>query len=88
MRSAAGDLGRPGIVIISPVRTTTKPAPADTLTFLMVTVKSVGAPSFVASSEKDYCVFAIHTGTLSKPSAVSAAICFLAAGRTEMPLPP
>ena len=43
---AAGALGSPGIVIISPVRTTINPAPAETLTFLMVTVKPVGAPSF------------------------------------------
>ena len=88
MRSAAGDLGSPGIVIISPVRTTTNPAPAEIFTFFIVTVKPLGAPSFVGSSEKDYCVFAIQTGSLSKPRAVSAAICFFAAGRTVIPSPP
>ena len=45
--SAEGTLGRPGMVIISPVRATIKPAPADTLTFLMVTVKPSGAPTLV-----------------------------------------
>ena len=54
--SAAGILGRPGMVIMSPVRTTTKPAPAETLTFLTVTSKPSGAPSLVGSSEKEYCV--------------------------------
>ena len=69
MRSAAGDLGRPGIVIISPVRTTIKPAPAETLRFLTVTLKLSGAPSFVGSSEKLYCVFATQMGKSPKPSA-------------------
>ena len=71
MRSAAGDLGRPGIVRMSPVSTTMKPAPADTFTFLMVTVKPSGAPSLVGSSEKDYWVLATQMGHLSKPRAVS-----------------
>ena len=62
IRSAAGTLGRPGIVIMSPVSTTMKPAPAEILIFLIVTVKPSGAPIFVASSEKLYCVFATHTG--------------------------
>ena len=65
-----------------------KPAPADTLTFLTVTVKPSGAPSFVASSEKLYCVFAIHTGILSNPSSVSFAISFLARGANATPAPP
>ena len=61
--SAAGTRGNPGMVMMSPVRTTTKPAPALTLTCLTVTVKSSGAPSFVGSSEKLYCVFAMQTGS-------------------------
>ncbi len=44
MRSAAGDLGRPDMVRMSPVSTTIKPAPADTFTFFTVTVKPLGAP--------------------------------------------
>ena len=71
MRSAAGDLGRPGIVRITPVSTTINPAPTDTLTFFMVTVKFSGAPSFVGSSEKLYCVLAMQIGSLSNPSWVN-----------------
>ena len=52
--SAAGTFGSPGIVIISPVSTTTKPAPADSLTERTVTVKPSGAPTLVISSEKLY----------------------------------
>src|SRR5699024_189572 len=39
--SAAGTFGRPGIVMISPVSATTKPAPAEIFRFLTVTSKSV-----------------------------------------------
>ena len=60
--SAAGTRGRPGMVMISPVSATTKPAPAETFAYLMVTVKSSGAPSFVGSSVKLYWVLAMQTG--------------------------
>ena len=43
-----------------------------------VTVKPVGAPSFVASSEKEYWVFATQTGSLSYPLATRVSICFFA----------
>ena len=72
--------GKPGIVMISPVSATMKPAPADTLRFLTVTSKSDGAPTLVASSEKLYCVFATQTGILSNPRSVSCLACFAAAG--------
>ena len=45
--SAAGTLGRPGMVMMSPVRTTRKPAPAETFTLRTVMVKPSGAPSLV-----------------------------------------
>ena len=45
IRSAAGTFGRPGIVMISPVRATINPAPAEILRLRTVTSKSVGAPS-------------------------------------------
>ena len=45
--SAAGTFGSPGMVMISPVRATMKPAPAEILRLRTVTSKSVGAPSFV-----------------------------------------
>ena len=60
--SAAGTLGRPGIVIISPHTTTTNSAPADSLTYLIGTSWPVGAPISNGSVEKLYCVFAIQTG--------------------------
>ena len=71
MRSAAGDAGSPGMVRISPVRTTTNPAPALTRRPLTVTVKSSGVPPFAGSSEKLYCVFAMQTGRQPYPRAPS-----------------
>ena len=44
MFSAAGFLGKPGMVIISPVRATRKPAPAFTFRFRTVMRKPRGAP--------------------------------------------
>ena len=43
--SAEGTLGRPGMVMISPVRATMKPAPAETFRLRTVTSKPLGAPS-------------------------------------------
>ena len=54
MRSAAGLLGRPGIVIISPGRATMNPAPAEIFRFRTVTSKSVGAPSSYSLSVRLY----------------------------------
>ena len=62
MRSAAGTFGSPGIVMISPVSATMNPAPAEIFRFRTVTSKPVGAPSFVWSSVRDYCVFATQIG--------------------------
>ena len=60
--NADGALGRPGIVIIAPVRTTINSAPAESLTSRTVRVKPCGLPSLVASSESEYCVFATQIG--------------------------
>ena len=84
--SAAGTLGKPGIVIMSPVRATRNPAPAETFRFRTVMVKSRGAPSLAASSEKDYWVFAMQIGSLSKPRASSSFICFRAPAVSSTPL--
>ena len=43
--SAAGTLGRPGMVMMSPVSTTTKPAPAATITSRSGTSKFFGRPT-------------------------------------------
>ena len=62
MELAAGTLGKPGMVIISPQITTINSAPLESLTSLIGIVCPVGAPLRVGSVEKLYCVFAIHIG--------------------------
>ena len=62
MRSAAGDFGRPGMVMMSPVSATMKPAPAEIFRLRTVTSKSSGAPRRFWSSEKEYWVFATQIG--------------------------
>ncbi len=69
--SAAGTLGNPGMVMMSPVCTTTKPAPALTRTLDTVTVNPSGRPSFPGSSDREYWVLAMHTGRPPKPMASS-----------------
>ena len=76
--SAAGTLGRPGMVMMSPVRATINPAPALTFRFRTVTVKPRGAPSSAGSSEKEYWVLAMQMGSAPKPSSVSCLACFFA----------
>ena len=51
---AAGTLGKPGIVIMLPVRATINPAPLDTLKSLTVILKPSGLASKVWSSESEY----------------------------------
>ncbi len=52
------------MVMTSPQITTTKPAPADSLTSRTGTVWPVGAPRKFGSVEKDYWVLAMQTGRL------------------------
>ena len=75
------------MVMMSPVSTTMNPAPAQIFTSFTVTVNPSGAPNFVGSSEKEYCVLAMHTGHPAKPRRVSRSICFFAAGSTVMSRP-
>ena len=63
MDSAAGFLGRPGMVMMLPMMTTTKPAPAERRTSRTVMVKPSGAASSLGSSLKEYWVLAMHTGS-------------------------
>ena len=77
--SAAGTLGRPGIVMMSPVSATMKPAPAETLRLRTVMRKSRGAPSLVWSSVKEYWVFATQMGRPPKPCSSSCFSCLAAA---------
>ena len=75
------------MVMMSPVRATRNPAPADTLRLRTVTVKPSGAPSRLWLSEKEYWVLAMQMGRSPKPRAVSSAACFLAAGVRTTPSP-
>ena len=54
MLFAAGTLGKPGIVIMSPVRTTINPAPAESLTWVTVISKFSGLPRSVGLSDSEY----------------------------------
>ena len=76
------------MVRILPVSATIKPAPAEILSSLTVTVKPVGRPIFVASSDREYWVLAMQTGILSKPSSLISASCFCAAAVKLMPSAP
>ena len=67
------------MVITLPVWHTRNPAPADKLALLTVMRKPLGRPNFVGSSDKLYWVFAIHTGSLSAPSAIKPSMAFFAA---------
>ena len=78
--SAAGVALRPGIVMISPVLTTTNPAPADGVTSRTVIRKPFGRPSFSGSSLNEYWVFAMQIGTSRSPTDSSWSICFEADG--------
>ena len=62
MASAAGTLGNPGIVIISPQIITTNSAPDESLTSLIGITCPDGAPFRFGSVEKLYCVLAIQIG--------------------------
>ena len=49
---------------MSPIKTTTNPAPLFSFTSVTVILKSVGAPSNFALSLNEYCVLAMHIGKL------------------------
>ena len=51
------------MVMMSPVMTTTNPAPADTFTSRIGTSKSLGRPRSCGSVENEYCVLAMQTGS-------------------------
>ena len=64
MLTAAGFLGRPGMVMMLPQMTTTNPAPAARRTSRTSIVKPVGAARSLALSLKLYWVLAMQTGRL------------------------
>ena len=78
-RSAAGTLGRPGMVRICPATATTNPAPAESVASLIVMSNPSGAPRTLGLSVKDIWVFAMQTGTWPKPMAsISVRLSFAA----------
>ena len=68
MPFAAGTRGRPGIVIISPVKTTINSAPNDNRISRTGKVNPVGAHFCCGSEEKLYWVLAIQIGKCPYPS--------------------
>ena len=76
----AQEQASPGMVMTEPVSTTTNPAPADTDTSLTFNVNPSGLPRSVGSSDREYCVFAIQTGSFPNPSSSNFFNCFTAAG--------
>ena len=73
MLLAAGTFGSPGIVMMSPHTTTMNSAPAERRNSRIGIVKAEGAPLAFGSVEKLYCVLAMQTGKLPKPSFSSSA---------------
>ena len=70
--SAAGTRGNPGMVRMSPISTTTKPAPARRRTSRILGTWPLGAPMREGSSENEYWVLATHTGRRPQPAASSS----------------
>ena len=56
------------MAMMFPANATTNPAPRESRTSRMVTVKPSGAPVSFWLSEKEYCVLAMHTGISRQPS--------------------
>ena len=69
MAAAREIFGSPGMSIMFPAITTTKPAPEDSDASVMFSVQPVGAPINFGLSDREYCVFAMHTGNFAKPHA-------------------
>jgi len=74
-------LGRPGIVMMSPVIATINPAPLESFISLTVMTNPCGLPKRVGSSEREYCVLATHMGSLSILSSSIFLIALSAAGK-------
>src|SRR5882724_4966302 len=68
--AARDTLGRPGISIMFPAITTTKPAPAESDASVTLRTQPEGAPSSLGLSENEYCVLAMQTGSLAKPQSL------------------
>ena len=84
---AAGTLGRPGMVMMSPVRATRNPAPADTLILRTVMVKPPGRPEGWRYREKGVLGLGHADGQEPKPSSVSSRRLLLGGGVEHPPSP-
>ena len=67
IRSAAGLFGIPGMVMMSPQRATTNPAPALIERSVTVRGKPFGRPKSLGLSYSEYCVLATQTGSPENP---------------------
>lgn len=62
MSKKHGRVGNPGIFEISPQMGTIKPAPADIIMSLMISLNPVGAPLIAGSAVNEFDVFAMQIG--------------------------
>ena len=76
------------MVRISPDSASRNPAPAEARTCRTVMVKSLGAPAFVGSSDKERCVLAMHTGKSPRPHERSRSMSFWAECASSAPFAP
>ncbi len=84
MFSAAGTLGRPGMVRTLPVSATTKWAPAETFELTHRDAEVLRSAGALALSLKLYCVLATHAGRLQSRSQRNSAGGRLAAGMQKV----
>ena len=76
------------MVMMAPASATTKPAPAETLTSRILILKPVGRPSLLASSDSEYWVLAMQTGSPAAPRDSISFIAFLAPAVYSTPSAP
>src|SRR5580692_7146540 len=70
--NARGTFGNPGISIIFPATTTTKPAPDESIASVTCSSQPVGAPNAFGSSDSEYWVFATQIGNPPNPHSVNS----------------
>src|SRR5215471_127331 len=88
MLAARETLGSPGMSIMLPAITTTKPAPAESEASVTFKVQPEGAPRSFGLSEKEYWVLAMHTGSLLKHQSLNSCSLARALSLKVTPLAP
>ena len=86
--SDAGIFGSPGIVNMFPVSITINPAPVFNITSFTCILNGSSHNKFFASSENEYCVFAIHTGNFPYPCFCKSSIFLFASSVYSTPSAP